>query len=309
MMRILILSGFAFMFLELHLNGNLNKYINTKYSYLSVIAIVLLVLLLIFEIIRGFLDERAEKLANAAVTCEHPLDEDHQHTPGAHSHSAHSHHDHHEFHGHSHYQPSVWKRTLASIILIFPVITGIFFPVETLDSSFVKAKGFSFPSMEEKLSNPGYHQFLKPDISIFYGEAGYKKLSQEDMSEIINLNKIILNDKNYLKNLEVIYNNPASFLGRTIGFDGFVYKGDQVDNNHYFVFRFGFIHCVADSGVYGMLVEFPKGTVLKDDQWVHVTGQLSSDLYLPFRQTMPILRAEEWNHIEEPSNPYVYRFF
>jgi putative membrane protein len=288
MMRVLILSGLAFMFLQLHLNGDLNKYINTKYSYLSVIAIVLLVLLLIFEIVRGFLEERAEKLANAAAACDH---------------------DHHEFHGHSHFEPSVWKRTLGSLILIFPVITGIFFPVETLDSSFVKAKGFSFPSMEEKLSNPGYHQFLKPDISIFYGEAGYQKLTQKDMSDIINLKEIVLNDKNYLRSLEVIYNNPASFLGKTIGFDGFVYKGDQVDENHYFVFRFGFIHCVADSGVYGMLVEFPKGTVLQDDQWVHVTGKLSSELYLPFKQTIPMLRADEWNDITEPSNPYVYRFF
>ncbi|MNC64820.1 hypothetical protein D3C75_1150540 [compost metagenome] len=66
---------------------------------------------------------------------------------------------------------------------------------------------------------------------------------------------------------------------------------------------------MADSGVYGMLVEFPKGTVLKDDQWIHVTGQLTSELYLPFKQTIPMLKADVWDEIPAPSNPYVYRFF
>ena len=31
----------------------------------------------------------------------------------------------------------------------------------------------------------------------------------------------------------------------------------------YFLFRFGIIHCVADSGVYGMLVKKPEGVEWK----------------------------------------------
>jgi len=316
-MRMFILGGFAFMFLHLHLSGDLNKYINTKYSYLSISAVVLLVLLLIFEIIRVFLQDQAEYRASVelekaeSANAEHPLSLNGHHGHSHHeSEEAHHNHNHaHDFHGHSHYESSAFKRTLGCLILLFPIATGIFFPVEILDSSFVKAKGFSFPSMDEQLDNPGYHQFLKPDVSMFYGKKGYLEVSQQDLSEIISRKEIVLNDKNFLRSLEVIYNYPAGFMGKTIALDGFVYKGEQVDANHYFVFRFGFIHCVADSGVYGMLVEFPKGTVLKDDQWIHVSGRLASELYLPFKQTIPVLKADVWKDIEAPSDPYVYRFF
>lgn len=304
-MRIYILTGFILIFALIHKSGTLNKYINTKYSYLSVIAIVLLALLWAFEVIRSYLAEKEKECSGA--------------TEGAETHLAHGqavehahNHDHrhsHEFHGHTHSEPSRWKRGLGYLILAFPIVTGIFFPVETLDSSFVKAKGFSFPSIENQLKSPGNHQFLKPDVSIFYGEEGYRKLADKNLSELVSQKEIHLNDDNFLKNLEVIYNSPATFMGRSISYDGFVYTGDQVDNNHYFVFRFGFIHCVADSGVYGMLVEFPEGTVLHDDEWIHVTGTLSSELYPPFKQTIPKLKATSWKDISEPVDPYVYRLF
>lgn len=295
MTRLYVLAGFALMFLQLHLNGNLNKYINMKYAYLSVSAIVLLAVLFIFEFLRLNRLERAEKRAKA---------HENSHT----RHEGHSH-SHHDGHGHSHGESSRLKRTLGYIVLIFPILTGLLLPVQTLDSSFVKAKGFSFPSLNVSAENPGYHQFLKPDTSVFYGKAGYEKVSQAELSNFANQRKIILTDQNYLTGLEAIYNYPISFSGKSIGFDGFVYKGEQVDDNHYFVFRFGFIHCVADSGVFGMLVEFPKGTVLKDDEWVHVSGTLTSELYQPFKQTVPVLRTLSWNDIAAPSDPYVYRTF
>ena len=32
---------------------------------------------------------------------------------------------------------------------------------------------------------------------------------------------------------------------------------------------FGIIHCVADSGVFGMLVEFPEDIDIEDDRWIY----------------------------------------
>lgn len=45
MFRLLVLMGFTFFFYHLHASGNLTKYINMKYSYLSFIAIFLLAIL------------------------------------------------------------------------------------------------------------------------------------------------------------------------------------------------------------------------------------------------------------------------
>lgn len=109
--------------------------------------------------------------------------------------------------------------------------------------------------------------------------------------------------------MEVIYNDPGAFIGKTVAFDGFVYPGEQIDETHYFVFRFGFMHCAADSGVYGMLVDFPKDTYLQNDDWVHVSGKLTWEFYQPFKQTIPVLKITAWNKIAAPEHPYVYRTF
>ncbi len=70
---------------------------------------------------------------------------------------------------------------------------------------------------------------------------------------------------------------------------------------------FGIIHCVADSGVFGMLVEFPEDINIKDDEWIHVKGTLSTIYYQPFKSTIPVLIVEEWEKTKEPKEPYVYR--
>lgn len=319
MTRFYILFGFAFMFIMIHWDGKLNMYINTKYAYLSVSAIALLLLLSLVEGLRMYMLERKRnKLAEheeaeAAQAHEHGHDHDHHdhvHAHVDHSHD-HPHHDHdHGAFGHTHESPVRWKRVVGYLVLAFPIFTGIFLPVQTLDSSFVKAKGFAIPGLDEsydETKNPGNHQFLRPDSSVFYSKENYKEVKDKELAEFANLNEMTLNDDNYMKAMEVVYNFPGEFMGKTISFTGFAYKGEQVDGEHYFLFRFGFIHCAADSGLFGMLVDFPKGTTLQDDDWIRVTGTLTSELYQPFKQTIPVLRATSFEKIEKPKDPYVYR--
>lgn len=322
MTRFYLLFGFAFMFIMIHWDGKLNMYINTKYAYLSVSAIALLLLLSLVEGFRMYMLERKqEKLAkeqaahthDEACGHEHAHEGEHVHDHAHHHHGHHAHHDHdheHFGHDHTHESPVRWKRVVGYLVLAFPIFTGIFLPVQTLDSSFVKAKGFSFPGMDDSFSdanNPGNHQFLKPDSSVFYSKENYKQVKDKELSEFVDLDRLILNDDNYMKAMEAIYNAPGMFMDKTISFTGFAYKGEQVDGEHYFLFRFGFIHCAADSGVFGMLVDFPKGTTLADDDWIRVTGKLTSELYQPFKQTIPVLKVTSFEKIEKPRDPYVYR--
>ncbi|WP_054026068.1 TIGR03943 family putative permease subunit [Bacillus sp. FJAT-28004] len=302
MMRFVILFGFSFMFFMLHYTGDINKYINMKYAYLSISAVVIMGLLSIFEFVRVSRQQIAEEKKQAAAAAGHVHDKECCHEVHDHDHA------HHHDHGHSHGNDTKLKRFIGYFILFVPIFTGLFLPAYALDSSFVKAKGFSFPSFEENIqNNPGAHQFLKPDSSVFYRKDDYVNVKNKELAQFINRPEVILTDADYLKGMEVIYNTPEAFMGKTIGFDGFAYKGQQVDGNHYFVFRFGFIHCVADSGVFGMLVEFPKNTQIKDDDWVHVSGKLTWELYQPFKQTIPVLKVTDWKTIETPKDPYVYR--
>lgn len=280
MFRIYVLLLFTYFFFHLHASGNITKYINMKYAYVSYIAIFLFALLTLVEVYTYFkgTNDSAEE-----VCCDHD-------------------------HAHEKDKP-FYQRWFFYFVFVFPLVSGLFFPIATLDSTIVKSKGFSFKPIEdiEAADHYAQTQYLKPDTSVYYGKEGYNELMEKELAKYISKQHIALNDENFLKGIETIYNYPGDFLGKTIEFDGFAFHGESADKQQLFILRFGVIHCVADSGAFGMLVEFPEETKLQDDDWVHIKGTLSSVYYQPFKSTIPVLHVKDWHSISEPKDPYVYR--
>ncbi|PLS17972.1 TIGR03943 family protein [Bacillus sp. M6-12] len=294
MLRSIILMGYAFLFFHLHATGQLSQYINMKYSYLSFIAIFIFILLLIVEFINLLKDSKEEDGLDQG-SCAHSHAHEHDHSCCGHDHS------------HDEDKPK-WVKGLIYAVFFVPLITGLFFPVAKLDSNIVKAKGFHFPGFE----NPDQYsqtQYLRPDTSVYYGADGYRKLMDEDLKKFSSGSSVVLNDKNYLNGMETLYNFPGEFMGKTLQLEGFVFHGETSNKNQLFVLRFGIIHCIADSGVYGMLVEFPEEMDLKDDDWIRVKGTLSTVYYQPFKTTIPALNIKDWSKIKEPEDTYVYRTY
>jgi putative membrane protein len=285
MIRILILTGFTFLFMHLHATGNISKYINMKYSYISFSAIFILGLLTLVQFYiyaKGDDDEHHHHDGEACVL------------PDC---------------GHDHKKPSRIKSIFISIVLIFPIISGLFFPIATLDAATVKTKGFHFKGVENK-DDYGSHQFLKPDTSVFYGGDGYQSIMKKESKPFLKKDNIFLNDKNYLKGMESIYYQPGLYLGKNIQFHGFTYNDeDQVKNksNQLFILRFGIIHCIADSGVFGMMVEFPKGTKFSDDQWIQINGEIQTMYYQPFKSDIPYVKVKSWKKVQKPKEEYLFR--
>ncbi|MEH6905947.1 TIGR03943 family protein [Bacillus sp. AFS006103] len=280
MIRSLILIGFTYLLFQMHLTGDINKYINMKYSYLSATAGYALLVLTIVQIFMLSKGEPKE------TSCDH----DHC--------------------GHNHAKEDKWyKKVLIYPIFAFPIISGLFFPIATLDSNIVKAKGFHFPIYDEgKGDSFMQQQFLRPDTSVYYGKEDYDVLMKKEKKKYVNKETIILNDKNYLKGMETIYNFPGDFLGKEIEFKGFVFNDSEtINKNQIFVFRFGVIHCIADSGVFGMLVEMPAGKKFKNDEWVTVKGKISTIYYQPFKTNIPYLKVEDWATTSAPKEEYVFR--
>ncbi|NHC41263.1 TIGR03943 family protein [Bacillus sp. MM2020_1] len=280
MIRSLILIGFTYLIFQMHLTGDINKYINMKYSYLSATAGYALLVLTIVQIFMLSKGEPKE------TSCDH----DHC--------------------GHNHAKEDKWyKKVLIYPIFAFPIISGLFFPIATLDSNIVKAKGFHFPIYDEgKGDSFMQQQFLRPDTSVYYGKEDYDVLMKKEKKKYVNKETIILNDKNYLKGMETIYNFPGDFLGKEIEFKGFVFNDSEtINKNQIFVFRFGVIHCIADSGVFGMLVEMPAGKKFKNDEWVNVKGKISTIYYQPFKTNIPYLKVEDWTTTSAPKEEYVFR--
>jgi putative membrane protein len=280
MFRGIILIGFTYLIMHLHTSGSISKYINMKYSYLSFSAMIALALLSIVQIIIVAKEKPAE--TKCGPTC---CDHDHG------------------------IEDKWYKKLLIYPIFLFPVVTGLFLPIATLDSNIVKAKGFHFPVYDEGEGDPySQQQFLRPDTSVYFGKEAYDELMSQEKDRYIDKNKIILGDANYLNGMETIYNFPGEFLGKEIKFKGFVFNDEETGiGNQVFIFRFGIIHCIADSGVFGMLAELPEGTKLENDQWITISGEISSVYYQPFKANIPIVKVKEWDQVPAPSDEYVYR--
>ncbi|EMF0509325.1 TIGR03943 family protein, partial [Enterococcus hirae] len=248
MIRFLILSGYFELMMYLQVSGKLDQYINVHYRYLAILSMILSAL---FALVQLYIWVKSD-----SVKGKKQVDEE-----------VHHHHDHDHDHGLT--KPS--QRVIAYVLLALPVIVGTLFPTVSLDTTIVEAKGFNFPISKESVGDPEMQiQYLKPDTSIYFNKSDYldqmKKLKEKyDDKQLIKIT-----DENYLEVMELIYNYPSEFIGKKISYEGFVYKTPDGEKEDNFLFRFGIIHCVADSGVFGLLTHMPEGTNVKNDEWYKV---------------------------------------
>lgn len=287
MIRFLILSGYFELMMYLQVSGKLDQYINVHYRYLAILSMILSALLALVQLYIW--------VKSDSVKGKKQVDEE-----------VHHHHDHDHDHGLT--KPS--QRVIAYVLLALPVIVGTLFPTVSLDTTIVEAKGFNFPISKESVGDPEMQtQYLKPDMSIYFNKSDYldqmKKLKEKyDDKQLIKIT-----DENYLEVMELIYNYPSEFIGKKISYEGFVYKTPDGEKEDNFLFRFGIIHCVADSGVFGLLTHMPEGTNVKNDKWYKVEGTIQSDYYEPFKRDIPVVEVNTLTKIEAPKNQYVYRSF
>lgn len=271
MIRFFILFGYFILTLYLHLSDKLNQYINLHYSYLAYISMVLSLLLAIVQ----------------AYICFKRLKE----------------------HSHLH----SFSAKLASFVLLsFPLLVGFTFPTVTLDSQTVSAKGYYFPLSEGtdkaiQASEGTSSQYLKPDTSRFYSHTAYVDTVHKSADKYLSQSSIVITDENYLEVMEVIYDFPNEFEGKEIEFTGFVYN-DPNHANSQFVFRFGIMHCIADSGVFGLLTT-GNTNQYENNTWVKVKGKISNHYHKELNQVLPTLEVQSFIKVDKPENTYVYKEF
>ncbi|WP_191664190.1 DUF1980 domain-containing protein, partial [Bacillus pseudomycoides] len=105
MFRAYILLGFTILIAQLHISGNITKYINMKYAYLSKTAAIILGFLTLIQIIVVFQKEHKKEKDQHSCGCDN-------------SHCGHD---------HSKDENTWWKRTFAYTLFCFPIISGLFF--------------------------------------------------------------------------------------------------------------------------------------------------------------------------------------
>ncbi|MCM3569486.1 TIGR03943 family putative permease subunit [Neobacillus mesonae] len=276
MFRVVILLLFTNLFFMLYSTGNISKYINMKYALLSKSMIAVFLLLTLAEGIRWYRSDKEK----------------------------HHHHEHHEI-GRS--KGKKIRKFLSYSFVLIPALSGVLLPVATLNSKLVDAKGFQFPALEDGNDKYGMHQVLNPDMSPFMGKDAFLDLVDKESKTYKPKGQIRLTDQDYLVGLEVIYNDSGDFTGKKITINGFTYNGPNLSSNQIFLLRFGIIHCVADSGAFGMMVQFPKDVHFSNDEWYQVTGVLDTVYYTPMKARIPIIKVSSYKTISKPKDPYVYR--
>ncbi|HEM6138066.1 TPA: TIGR03943 family protein [Streptococcus suis] len=271
MIRFLILAGYFEMTMYLYISGKLDQYINLHYRYLAYLSMILSFILAIVQLYIWVKD----------------LDT------------------------HSHLTKKSSKLS-SFIFLIIPLAVAWLFPTVSLDSTTVAAKGYHFPLAAENDAKTQEQegttvQYLKPDTSIYFTESVYKSETREIADRYLAQEKIEITSENYMEVMEAIYDFPNEFSGKTIEMTGFVYN-DPDNSQQFFLFRFGIIHCIADSGVYGLLVSGADQS-FTDNSWVRVEGKLSVTYHTVLEQNLPTLETQNIQSVQKPDNPYVYRNF
>ena len=280
MLRFLILSGYFELMMYLQVSGKLDQYINVHYRYLAILSMILSALLALVQLYLWVKNGKAEE-------------ETHEHN-----------------HNHDHGLSKPYQRGIAYVLLALPVIVGTLFPTVSLDTTIVEAKGFNFPVSKESVGDPEMQtQYLKPDTSIYFNKSDYLDQMNELKEKYGDKQTIEITDENYLEVMELIYNYPSEFIGKKISYEGFVYQTPNDSNADVFLFRFGIIHCVADSGVFGLLTHMPEGVTVKNDEWYKIEGTIQSDYYQPFKREIPSVVVTNTEKVAAPKNQYVYRSF
>lgn len=280
MLRFLILSGYFELMMYLQVSGKLDQYINVHYRYLAILSMILSALLALVQLYLWVKNGKAEE-------------ETHEHD-----------------HDHDHGLSKPYQRGIAYVLLALPVIVGTLFTTVSLDATIVEAKGFNFPVSKESVGDPEMQtQYLKPDTSIYFNKSDYLDQMSELKEKYGDKQTIEITDENYLEVMELIYNYPSEFIGKKISYEGFVYQTPNDSNADVFLFRFGIIHCVADSGVFGLLTHMPEGVTVKNDEWYKIEGTIQSDYYQPFKREIPSVVVTNAEKVSAPKNQYVYRSF
>lgn len=286
MIRFLILVGYSTLMMYLQVSGRLNQYINVHYRYLAILSMILSLILALVQLVL-WNKEGMRKEKSAHDHCSR----------GAH-------------HEHHHGLETKLQKGSAYFLLVLPLLVGFLFPTVSLDTTIVEAKGFTFPLSKESVGDPEFEtQYLKPDTSIYFEKTDYDKQMKEILTQYVDNDTLNVTDQNYLEIMELIYNYPSEFVGKKISYKGFVFKSPEKEKTDYFVFRFGIIHCIADSGVFGLLTHLPSDVDLENNDWIELTGVIRSEYYLPFKREIPVVDVTTFKKIEEPKNQYVYRAF
>lgn len=290
--KTIILGIFASFFIMLHSSGDILKYVNPKYEYISKIAMVIFICLFLIQIFRIL-----QKKKRAGHVCTSGCDHDH-HGNGVLS----------------------LRKVFGYSIIAFPMVTGFTFEPATLNAKIAGNKGLfaqiskgnEDPSEKPSLTENAESLTEKENIDIYSEEYNPVPNNNYMSEEELDDKKKLLQASETIEMKEDIFGSyygsinkaPQDYIGRKIKMSGFVFKEEGFASDQLVLSRFMITHCLADASVLGFLTQFEEASIFEEDTWLEMEGVLDVTTYDGYE--MPIIKATSWKVIDEPAEPYVF---
>ncbi|WP_431800566.1 TIGR03943 family putative permease subunit [Halobacillus andaensis] len=287
--RSVILLGFGLFIIKLVISGDIQKFIAPRMMPYMYFALGVIAILALIQFFKSDTEEETE------CNCGHNHD----------------------------YSSSIFRSLLIYSLFIIPIVSGMLFSDHVLGSSQAANKGFKYELRSASANSDAVRSQVKEPATD--GETSENVHEQEEFDESAvlsttdrypNLYKELsskesftLNEDNFIGAVSLLEESADDYVGKEITMTGFVFREDGFPEDRMVVGRFGISCCVADGGVYGILVQSNEKDFnqYKDDTWVEITGTIKKIEHNDW--DLPMIEPTEINKIEIPNEPYVYEEF
>ncbi|MDD6332226.1 MAG: GTP-binding protein [Clostridium sp.] len=99
--------------------------------------------------------------------------------------------------------------------------------------------------------------------------------------------------------------NPDKYVGKTVHFKGMVYKPKNYGKTAFVPGRHAMTCCVEDIAFVGFKCVSDMAAMLKDRQWVEITGKVDKEYYREFKGEGPVIYATKVVPTEKPKEEVV----
>lgn len=265
LLRAAILTGFALFILYLDRTGEMALYIAPKMEVYVKLSALGLYAAAIYQVYAAL----QKRIGNQTQSC------DCEHEPS----------------------PSVFKNIIIYGLFIFPLLLGFLVPAGTLGSDIASKKGISLSGISTAGENGA-------GVDAFYPFDGYIEAHTAYAKKLYSQPLIRVPDTQFIETLTTFDLFREKLIGKEVEISGFIYHEDEMGKERFAVSRFAMNCCSADAMPYGLMVSWPKAMDYADDEWVTVTGRLTTSTYM--NHVVMTLEAQRLERIKVPESPYVY---
>jgi len=193
------------------------------------------------------------------------------------------------------------KINFSMLIFIPPLLMALLIPAKPVANNYSEYNS----SNQDTLQEQGDQTDTTDDMS----DIGYDDGSGEE-TEVPQLqlkdNKIVLDDNNFVRWMDEIYNNLSKYDGKEIELTGFVYLDKRFKKDEFVAARSLMACCAADTQVIGLMCKYEGTSSLKKDSWYKFSGKIVKDTYEG--KPMPAIKITNMVSTSKPKDEYVYPY-